>query len=435
MFYNTDKYNSMLQSGIHTVKEFFISSEYSDMLASDIILTFSDCRVKESITIEPDNQSYLYCKKMTVMISSQQDSQISIQREILTQKQSFTYNFSLNNIEELFQIIDSYLHVPFGQLHIQMSHKDLYIRSQGKYNSISSPSLFYKYTAPSKKNWVNKSFNDLEKDMLVNPYNAEILLKALGICDQKGIIIPSMRDKYKQINHFINLYKQQSSHIDTKKIRIIDSGCGKAYISFSLLWWMINSCNLEVELYGLEYNPVLVDFCNTTSKNLGLEHRAHFECISIGDWNGPKIDEFAEVHIALHACDTATDDALLLALDRKAAIILAAPCCHHYVQQQMNIKNMPENLSLLLKDGIAKERLGDLITDSMRKDILCSQSYSADLIEFTPLEHTAKNIMIRAVYIHNMPHKHKQEAMERWQNASKEFNVKPKLAEYILNQN
>lgn len=88
---------------------------------------------------------------MTVMISSQQDSQISIQREILTQKQSFTYNFSLNNIKELFQIIDSYLHVPFGQLHIQMSHKDLYIRSQGKYNSISSPSLLYKYTAPSKR--------------------------------------------------------------------------------------------------------------------------------------------------------------------------------------------------------------------------------------------------------------------------------------------
>lgn len=68
--------------------------------------------------------------------------------------------------------------------------------------------------------------------MLVNPYNAEILLKALGICDQKGVIIPSMRDKYKQINHFINLYKQQSSHIDNKKIRIIDSGCGKAYLSF-----------------------------------------------------------------------------------------------------------------------------------------------------------------------------------------------------------
>lgn len=425
----------MLQSGIQNVREFFISSEQSDILASDIILTFSDCRVKESIVIEPDNQSYLYCKKMTVMISSQQDSQISIQREILTQKQSFTHNYSLNNIDELFQIIDSYLHLPFGQLHIQMSHKDLYIRAKGKYNSMSNPSLLYKYTAPSKKNWVNKLSDDREKDMLINPYNADILLKALGICDQKGGLIPSMRDKYKQINHFINLYKQQSSHIHNKKIRIVDSGCGKAYISFSLLWWLKYSCNLEAELYGLEYNPVLVDFCNTTAKNLGLEHIAHFECTSIGDWKGPNIDELAEVHIALHACDTATDDALLLALHRKAAIILAAPCCHHYVQQQMNSKYMPENISLLLKDGIAKERLGDLITDSMRKDILCSQSYSADLIEFTPLEHTAKNIMIRAVYIHNMPHKHKQEAMERWQNASKEFNVKPKLAEYILYQN
>ena len=149
----------MLQSGIHIVKEFFISGEQSDILASDIILTFSDCRVKESIVIEPDNQLYLYCKKMTVMISSQQDSQISIQREILTQKQSFTHNYSLNNIEELFQIIDSYLHLPFGQLHIQMSHKDLYIRAKGKYNSISKKNKKYnKNKTKKRKSSTNRKF-------------------------------------------------------------------------------------------------------------------------------------------------------------------------------------------------------------------------------------------------------------------------------------
>jgi hypothetical protein len=135
--------------------------------------------------------------------------------------------------------------------------------------------------------------------------------------------------------------------------------------------------------------------------------------------------------IALHACDTATDDALALAVKLEAEIILAAPCCHHYVQEQMDIRHIPIEESFLIRDGIMKERLGDMLTDSMRRDILISEGYSSDLIEFTPLEHTAKNVMIRAKQIPNMPAKHKEVAFKRFLEASKRWHVLPKLYELI----
>ena len=202
-------------------------------------------------------------------------------------------------------------------------------------------------------------------------------------------------------------------------------------MSFALLWYLREIQKIKATLIGIERNSELIASCRETAHALLFDESAEFIQSSIQDAHPKSTSDDRIILIALHACDTATDEALALAVKVKADIILAAPCCHHFVQEQMDIRHIPIEESFLIRDGIMKERLGDMLTDSMRRDILISQGYSSDLIEFTPLEHTAKNVMIRAKYISNMPSKHKEDAQMRFEEASKRWHVVPKLHELI----
>jgi hypothetical protein len=370
-------------------------------------------------------------KVILTCISRGMAEDIHLKTELFTVKQTFTKSFTIGT-DQLELVLLTMLNLPFRQAHLQTPAGDLYCRSAGKKGR---EHLLFRSAPASRRDWPQK--HDESRNYPITPLNAAPLLSALGMLDEQHRIIPAMQAKYKQINHFI-LLAANSSLLDQEQnkgpVHVIDCGCGKAYLSFALLYWLLIICRREgSRLSGIEANPNLVEFCASTAQKLHFQDCARFYCSYINSWHDapPPQKDIPELLIALHACDTATDDALALGIQRGVQSIMAAPCCHHFVQKSMQGKNAPASFQFLLRDGIIRERMGDMLTDTMRRDMLGACGYSASLIEFTPLEHTAKNIMIRADFVPSMPASHKNAALERFISARNEWNVYPKLAEII----
>lgn len=409
---------NMINEALTLIASLFAKS--SDMR---FVMTLSNPESVQDMSFPGKQIIYKECKKCILRAGNADSKAIHI--DIITAKQSFTHTLSIASQEELMDVIARVLDLSFRQCHIQTPHKDLFLKfpKAGK----EGKKLLHHFASASKKQWPDSD----EKEMPLNPSNAGQLLKAIGICDESNIIIPAMRDKYVQINHFIRIFDGYVGDAIHGQIHLIDCGCGQAYVSFAMLWYLREIKHASATLTGIERNPELIASCNQTAHDIDCEEFAQFMQSNIQDADIKNSSEERVFLIALHACDTATDDALALALRLNAEIILAAPCCHHFVQEQMDIRQIPMEESFLIRDGIMKERLGDMITDSMRRDLLISRGYSSDLIEFTPLEHTAKNVMIRAKHIPNMPAKHKEDALRRFEEASKRWHVFPKLHELI----
>ena len=409
---------NMIQEAVELVKSLFVQSD-----DYRFVMTLSNPHSGEECVFPGKDISYGDCKKCSVQNTN--DELHMVYLDIITATKSFTHALNVSSIEDLIIVTEQLLRLPFRQWHIQTPTKDLYLKfpKPGK----TGKNLLHHFAQSSKLQWPERE----EKIMPLTPSNAGTLLQAIGICDDVFNIIPAMRDKYVQINHFIRIFEQYAGELTDQPLNIIDCGCGQAYVSFALLWYLREIQKIKATLIGIERNPELIVSCRQTAHALSFDESVEFIQSSIQDAQPKSTSDDRIILIALHACDTATDDALALAVNVKADIILAAPCCHHFVQEQMDIRHIPIEESFLIRDGIMKERLGDMLTDSMRRDILISQGYSSDLIEFTPLEHTAKNVMIRAKHVSNMPSKHKEDARLRFEEASKRWHVVPKLHELI----
>ncbi|MBK9246820.1 MAG: SAM-dependent methyltransferase [Ignavibacteria bacterium] len=342
-----------------------------------------------------------------------------IQLSAYTQTQHFTKTLPSDMSCE--SAVDLVLNEPFRQVHLQSPNGDLYCRNiVGKDTYLSTKS-----TPPSKKQWESLT-HDEQKNYIINPQNSHDLLEALAIIDSKGNIVQNMQAKFKQINHFLSI----ASSLEILKnppevLKVIDCGCGKAYLSFALYHWLTNLRGLTIELLGIDSNQHVISFCTRTARKLGYTSTT----FTYGLINSiPQTNEL-DILIALHACDTATDDALALGIGSNAKAILSAPCCHHYVNERLKPATVPESVRLLLSDGITRERFADMLTDSMRRDILASKGYSAQLMEFISPEHTLKNIMIKAEKNQDVPfadyEQKVREEIETW-------HVAPKLAELVL---
>ena len=214
-----------------------------------------------------------------------------------------------------------------------------------------------------------------------------IYLRELGITGADWNLKKDMSDKYRQINKYIEIFDgmlKQSALKDS--FHIVDMGSGKGYLTFALYDYLTNSLGLNVRITGVEYRDELVVDCNLIAKKARFEN-LKFVQGSIAD---VKLDIF-DVLIALHACDTATDDALYRGIKAGAELIICAPCCHKQVRRQMNAQG---DLQLILKHGILEERQAELLTDGIRAAILESEGYKTKVFEFISTEHTLKNVMI-----------------------------------------
>lgn len=214
-------------------------------------------------------------------------------------------------------------------------------------------------------------------------------LVALGVVDAHGIVIPKMADKYRQINKYLEVIESLIKETQLpKRINIVDMGSGKGYLTFALYDYLKNKQNVDVAVTGIELRKELVDFCNTTAQQCGFTE-LKFEQGAIEEFQNKE----ADIVIALHACDTATDDAIAKAINANATIIVCAPCCHKQIRQQVKGK---EQFSPLMKYGIFKERQFEMVTDTIRALILEKQQYDTKIFEFVSNEHTRKNILLVA---------------------------------------
>lgn len=213
----------------------------------------------------------------------------------------------------------------------------------------------------------------------------------LGVMTPEGRVIPKKSDKFRQINRFLEMIDDVLPHLDAeKRIRIIDFGCGKAYLTFALYHFLKFVKKLSFELIGLDLKAEVIQLCQNLALQLGYAEDLHFQ---LGDINSYKTEQDVDMVISLHACDTATDAALEKAIGWQAKVILCVPCCQHELFHQ--IKN--QALAPLLKHGILKERFAALATDALRAQLLEVSGYHTQVLEFIEMEHTPKNLLIRAV--------------------------------------
>lgn len=212
----------------------------------------------------------------------------------------------------------------------------------------------------------------------------------LGVMTKDGKIVQSKYDKYRQINRFLEFVEDIAEELPREKeLTILDFGCGKSYLTFALYYYFEKLKGYHINIIGLDLKDDVIKACNALAKKYQYD-KLKFLHGNIADY-----EEFEKVDmvVTLHACDTATDYALQKAVEWDAKVILSVPCCQHEINQQIKCKE----LDTVLKYGLLKERISALITDGLRAELLECSGYRTQILEFIDMEHTPKNILIRAV--------------------------------------
>ena len=263
--------------------------------------------------------------------------------------------------------------------------------------------------------------HDRTKERLLDA--SDPFLIEVGISDHKGSIKPSMQDKYRQVEEFLRILEPALPE-KKEKLSIVDLGCGHAYLTFATHQYLRKS-GIDAQVIGIDVRENSRDRNNAIAKKLGITDSIEFRAEEISE---TKI-ESADIAIALHACDTATDDAIAWGVQHGVQLLLIAPCCHHDLQVQ--IQDIPEPWPMLTRHGIMRERLGDLLTDSFRTQILKLLGYRVDAIEFVGGEHTPRNLMIRATKTGAKP---EPVDIARYKEMLAQWNVNPALAQRLAKE-
>jgi hypothetical protein len=247
------------------------------------------------------------------------------------------------------------------------------------------------------------------------------IFKALDMSDVLGRIKPGKMDKYKQVEEFLRLLAPtiEGEIKDQDSLYVVDLGCGHAYLTFGVQEFFKDKYE-TVSVLGVDERVDSKEHNEKVAAKLKVD--AKFLAAKIADTPSQKVD----IAIALHACDTATDDAIAWAVSNDAKVIMVAPCCMHDLQTQ--VKEAPEPWGMLTKYGLVNERLVDLMTDSLRAQILKLLGYRVDIVEFIGGEHTARNIMIRAVKTGAAVQSLDK---DRYEKIVKDWNVTPYLSKLL----
>ena len=308
---------------------------------------------------------------------------ICYQEESFMNNQAFHKNITE---EELISNIDDYAK-NFKQIEIKSAKND--------YICLVSKKL--KVNVKVKKNMTTDesvnmdSFSHNRTKKYVLPQNKPVdFLVELGVMTAEGKVKDKKYDKFRQINRFLEFVEDIADKLpDDREITILDFGCGKSYLTFAIYYYLHEMKKMDVRIIGLDLKKDVIEKCNRLKEKLNYE-KLTFLNGDIADYNElSKVD----MVVTLHACDTATDYALAKAVAWNAKVILSVPCCQHELNKQIKC----ETLQPVLKYGLLKERMSALFTDGLRASLLEQQGYNVQILEFIDMEHTPKNILIRAV--------------------------------------
>ncbi len=280
-------------------------------------------------------------------------------------------------VEEISDLLENYL----NQCVVYGSENDYHINCfNGKVKAKTMP--------PSKK--VTVKAHNKKKDYILNEGEMIDFLIYLGVMTKDGKVVKAKYNKFRQINKYLELLKTSLDILPADRpLKIVDFGCGKAYLTFALYYYVVKILGREADITGLDLKEDVIDYCNKVAKDLNYTS-LEFQKGDIKDYSRT---QDVDMVIMLHACDNATDEGIVQSLKFNAKIIIAVPCCQHEFFKQ--IKN--DNLQPMLQFGILKERFSALVTDSLRAQILKALGFDVSVMEFIDTEHTPKNIAIRAI--------------------------------------
>jgi SAM-dependent methyltransferase len=236
---------------------------------------------------------------------------------------------------------------------------------------------------------IDLSHNRTKRYIIPEGKSVEFLVD-LGVMTMEGNIVKAKYDKFKQINRFLEFIEDILPKLSkTSEVKIIDFGCGKSYLTFAMYYYLKVLKGRDVRIIGLDLKEDVIDNCNKLSEKYGFEKLRFYK----GDITSFGGVDSVDMVVTLHACDTATDYALEKAVTWGAKVILSVPCCQHELNKQIH----NEILEPVFKHGLIKERIAALVTDALRAEMLESKGYKTQILEFIDMEHTPKNILIRAV--------------------------------------
>jgi Methyltransferase domain len=259
---------------------------------------------------------------------------------------------------------------------------------------------------------VRELTHDRRKRRILEEGKPVPFLVALGVMTREGRVIPRRYGKFRQVNHFLELVE---GVLPRRALRIVDFGSGKSYLTFALYHLLAIERGLDVDIVGLDLKQEVVEDSRRLADELGYS-RLRFDVGDIALYAGDP----ADVVVSLHACDTATDAALAQAVHWRSEVILAVPCCQHELLTQVR----GEDLSPLLSHGILRERFAALATDAARAQLLEAVGYETRVMEFVDLDHTAKNLLIRAVRRSDGV---KRQALDRYDAFKARLGIEPAL--------
>ncbi|MCA8990792.1 MAG: SAM-dependent methyltransferase [Planctomycetaceae bacterium] len=246
-------------------------------------------------------------------------------------------------------------------------------------------------TASSKP--VEPQSHDRQKQYLLSPESSAPFLVELGLTSADGQIKAKKQKKFRQINRYLDFVNDIYDSLPAEGcLNIVDFGCGLSYLTFALYHFLTEIHGRQVSVHGIDRNVDVITRAQSIADGLGLNGLS-FSTGEIADVRSLLGDEPVHLVVSLHACDTATDDTLCWAVQQRASVILAVPCCQHELASQLEANR----LQLLTEYGIVREKFASLATDTLRAAALEANGYSTQIVEFIDLEHTAKNLLIRAV--------------------------------------
>ncbi len=312
----------------------------------------------------------------------------SIKKEV---KLSFTYRYKTRDVvknysqEEGIALIQTLLNEGFGAATLFTTAFDLV------FGNINDNKVTIRKNPPTKTGTPSLD-HDKTKQRLIAA-KGKTYLTELGITDKEGNVFKSAQDKYRQINHYIEILSSLIKDIPAEQLkRVTDMGSGKGYLTFALYDYLTNVLHLQPEVIGVEFRPDLVALCNKIAQDSKFD-KLHFAEGTIEQYDSSDTN----ILIALHACDTATDDAICKGITAGADLIVVAPCCHKQIRREIEQHKIHNDVDFLTRHGIFLERQAEMVTDGIRALILEYFGYKTKVFEFTSDAHTPKNVMITGI--------------------------------------